>query len=162
MTRYLLALLALLACNALADTFDARVVGIADGDTITVLDAQKTQHKVRLAGIDAPEKGQSYGNASRKSLAALVHRKDVVVEWHKRDRYGRLVGKVLRGRQDVNLEQVRLGFAWHYKRYEMEQTAEDRRRYTKAENNARMRRVGLWQDSEPMPPWEWRTGIRLR
>ena len=81
-----------LACNA--DTITGRVVGVADGDTVTVLDADKVQHKIRLAGIDAPEKAQAFGNRSKQNLSDLVFGKDVRVDWDKRDRYGRIVGKV--------------------------------------------------------------------
>jgi len=79
---------------AIAGVFEGTVVKIADGDTITVLDSDKVQHRVRIAGIDAPEKGQSFGNASRKRMSELVARKEVRVEFNKHDRYGRIVGKV--------------------------------------------------------------------
>ncbi len=88
------------------------VVHVADGDTITVLDAGKVQHKVRLAGIDAPEKAQPFGQRSRESLADLVAGRTVIVETHKKDRYGRYVGKVILNSRDVNLEQIRRGMAW--------------------------------------------------
>lgn len=118
----LIALPLLLAlAPAWAATLEGRVVGVADGDTITVLDSAKTQHRVRLAGIDAPEKKQAFGTRSRENLARWVHRRDVIVEWHKRDRYGRLVGVVFVDGHDVNLEQVRAGFAWWYRQYAKEQ-----------------------------------------
>ncbi len=88
------------------------VVHVADGDTITVLDAGKVQHKVRLAGIDAPEKAQPFGQRSRESLEDLVAGRTVIVETHKKDRYGRYVGKVILNSRDVNLEQIRRGMAW--------------------------------------------------
>jgi len=113
------------AIPAWAD-FTGEVVGVADGDTITVLDATKVQHKVRLTGIDAPEKKQPFGNRSKQSLSDMVFNKTVTVETDKRDRYGRELGKVLAGGQDANLEQVRAGMAWHYKAYERTQSATDR------------------------------------
>ena len=76
-------------------TLEGTVVKIADGDTITVLDSAKVQHRVRIAGIDAPEKGQAFGNASRKRMSELVAREEVRVEFNKHDRYGRIVGKAL-------------------------------------------------------------------
>ncbi len=101
-------------------------MGVADGDTITVLDTDKVQHKIRLAGIDAPEKKQPFGNRSKESLSDLVFSKTVTVDTGKTDRYGREVGKVLIDGIDANLVQVQRGFAWHYKAYEREQPAVDR------------------------------------
>jgi endonuclease YncB( thermonuclease family) len=132
------------------------VVGVADGDTITVLDTDKVQHKIRLTGIDAPEKKQPFGNRSKQSLSDMVFNKTVTVETDKRDRYGRELGKVMDGSKDVNLEQVRAGMAWHYKAYERTQPIIDRQAYADAENEAKAAKRGLWVDSEPTPPWEWR------
>src|SRR3989344_7054146 len=92
---------------ALADTLSGRVVHVADGDTITVLDAGNHQHKIRLSGIDAPERKQAYGNVSKKHLAGLVAGKPVSVEWSKHDKYRRIVGKVLLGSEDVCLDQIK-------------------------------------------------------
>jgi endonuclease YncB( thermonuclease family) len=138
--------------------FSGRVVSIEDGDTIVVLDADSRTNKIRLAGIDAPEGGQAFGDRSRQNLSDEVFGKDVVIEWFKRDRYGRIVGKVLLDGRDVCLEQVRVGMAWHYKYYQTEQTPEDRRLYADAEDQARASRRGLWVDVNPIPPWEFRNG----
>lgn len=153
-----LAALTLLAGVSLAqaDTLVGEVVGLAGGDTVTVLDAQKTQHKIRLAGIDAPEKGMPWGQKSKEALSDRVYRRTVTVEWHKQDRYGRLIGKILVDGQDANLAQVADGMAWHYKDYAQEQTPDDRARYAKAELDARSARRGLWAEPEPIPPWAWR------
>ena len=154
--KVLLAILALvLSFPAWAD-FTGDVVGVADGDTITVLDADKVRHKIRLTGIDAPEKKQPFGNRSKQSLSDMVFNKSVTVETGKRDRYGRELGKVLAGGKDANLEQVRAGFAWHYKAYERTQSATDRQAYADAENEAKAAKRGLWVDADPTPPWEWR------
>jgi endonuclease YncB( thermonuclease family) len=139
-----------------ADIISGLVVGVTDGDTITVLDHTNTQHKVRLAGIDAPEKKQAFGNASKKSLSELVYNKQVDVDWHKRDRYGRIVGKVIVGELDANLEQVRLGMAWYYKKYKGELVFEDRLGYVLAQENAEAAKLGLWSDNQPIPPWDFR------
>ena len=139
-----------------ADTLAGKVVGVADGDTITVLDGQQTQHKIRLMGIDAPEKAQPFGQNSKQSLSDLVFDRSVSVEWKKLDRYQRIVGKVQINGQDANLEQVRRGLAWHYKKYEREQEPLDRATYSQAEIEARMGRRGLWSDPGPTPPWDWR------
>ena len=153
-------LLLALPIAALASTLEGMVVGIADGDTLTLLDAARVQHKIRLAGIDAPEKSQAFGERSKQNLAGLVYRKDVVVEWRKLDRYGRVVGKVLLGNEDVCLAQLRAGMAWHYKRYEREQRPLDRERYAQAEVEARASKRGLWRDSAPTPPWDFRHSRR--
>lgn len=149
-----LALLVGFSCNAA--NFEGRVVGVADGDTITVLDSTNTQHKIRLSGIDAPEKKQAYGQRSKESLSALVFDKPVTVETNKRDRYGREVGKVLVNGMDANLEQVTRGFAWHYKAYEREQPENDRKLYAFAESEAKAARRGLWADANPVQPWDFR------
>jgi endonuclease YncB( thermonuclease family) len=132
------------------------VVGIADGDTITVLDANRQQHKIRLAGIDAPEKAQPFGDRSKQNLAALFFDKQVVVESNKQDRYGRTVGKVLINGTDANLAQVKAGMAWWYREYAKEQSATDRRLYEQAEQQAQGQRLGLWADKNPTPPWDFR------
>lgn len=136
--------------------YQATVIGIADGDTITVLDTNKQQHKVRLQGIDAPEKSQAFGKTSRQHLSQLVFSKTVTIEFEKIDRYQREVGKVLVNDSDANLEQVRNGMAWHYKKYEDEQSAEDRQSYSAAEKSARSFKKGLWLEDNPVPPWEFR------
>ena len=105
-----------------AATITGKVVAVADGDTITVLDANKVQHKIRLGGIDAPEKAQPYGQTSKQSLSDLVYGKTVMVDTDKTDRYGREVGKVLVDGVDANLEQLKRGMAWHYKAYQREQS----------------------------------------
>ena len=136
--------------------YEGRVVGVSDGDSITVLDSAKRQHKVRLAGIDAPELKQAFGQASKRSLSALVFGKTVAVGTEKRDRYNRQIGKVLVEGRDANLAQVEAGFAWHYKQYAAEQSAIDQILYGEAEADARSSHRGLWQDRNPQAPWEYR------
>ena len=141
---------------SVAGTIVGKVVGVSDGDTVTVLDANYVQHKVRLAGIDAPEKAQPFGQRSKENLSKWVSGRQVIVETTKNDKYQRAVGKVLVNRVDVNLEQVKAGFAWHYKEYSREQSEADRVLYARAENLARSSKLGLWRDANPMPPWQWR------
>ena len=157
-----------------AESLLGRVVGVTDGDTVTVLDAAKAQHKVRLAGIDAPEKGQPFGERSKENLSRLVFGRDVRVDWRKTDRYGRLVGTVwvvspdmpCRDKPDcpktldAGLAQLTVGLAWHYKKYAHEQEPQQRGQYAFAEEEARAKRVGLWKDPNPVPPWEWRSAKR--
>ncbi len=156
MRKALVCLLLALACTAHAETITGRVVGVADGDTITVLDGDKVQHKIRLSGIDAPEKKQAFGNRSKESLSELAFDKTVNVESSKRDRYGRQIGKVLVNGQDVNLVQVERGMAWFYRQYQRDQSPDDRKLYEAAEDAAKADKRGLWRDADPVPPWEFR------
>jgi endonuclease YncB( thermonuclease family) len=157
MMRYLVVLGFLLqAGHILAETIDGRVVGVSDGDTITVLDSTKTQHKIRLAGIDAPESKQAFGQASKKHLSDLVFNRDVTLYCSKTDKYKREVCVVMVDGQDANLAQVKAGMAWWYRAYAKEQIPEHRAQYQVAEMDAQRQRVGLWHDAEPVPPWEWR------
>ena len=139
-----------------SQTLNGRVVRVADGDTITVLDATNTQHRIRLEGIDAPESHQAFGAQSKQSLSEMVFGKDVSVVYQKTDQYGRLVGKILLEGKDINLEQVKAGMAWHYKEYQREQTPEDRELYAGAEDEAHAARRGLWQDPDPTEPSAFR------
>jgi endonuclease YncB( thermonuclease family) len=148
--------LLVVSASASANNLVGQVVAIADGDTITVLDREKRQHKIRLAGIDAPEKRQPYGTRSREHLAALAFRQEVDVEFRKTDRYGRIVGKVLVANVDAGLSQVEAGMAWHYRAYAREQSRLDREAYAAAEDEARAAGRGLWADRTPQPPWEFR------
>ncbi len=125
-----------------------------------MLDDSKTQHKIRLAGIDAPEKNQPFGQRSKESLSDLVFSKTVTVETDKTDRYGREVGKVLVDGSDANLVQIQRGYAWHYKAYEREQPAFDRKAYADAEIEAKAAQRGLWKDTAPVPPWDYRKAKR--
>ncbi len=138
--------------------FKGRVIGITDGDTIRVLDPTNQDHKIRLQGIDAPERGQAFGTKSRQNLSDLVFDKQITIEYSKRDRYGRLVGRVLLNGRDICLEQIKAGMAWHYKHYQGEQSPDDRKLYANAEEQARAAGRGLWTDSNPWPPWEFRNG----
>jgi endonuclease YncB( thermonuclease family) len=150
------ALFIVLSSRASAATIEGEVVRVADGDTVTVLDSSKIQHIIRLAGIDAPEKGQPFSNRSKQNLSDLVFRKHVVVGYDKIDRYGRLVGKVRVNGSDANLEQLRAGLAWVFRQYEHELSAEDRKSYNEAELSSRAARRGLWSDPKPQPPWQFR------
>ncbi|MEP6608102.1 MAG: thermonuclease family protein [Burkholderiaceae bacterium] len=135
---------------------DGTIVRVADGDTVTLLDAGKTQHRIRLDGIDAPERTQPYGQRARQSLVALAHGRAARAECPKVDRYGREVCRVVVDGVDVGLEQIRRGFAWHYLKYAHEQRADDRSSYARAETQARAAHSGLWSFSDPTPPWEYR------
>lgn len=159
MNTYLSAAILLLALNCTAATIEGRVVGVLDGDTITLLDQHHKQFRIRLSGIDAPEKKQPFGQRSKESLSSLVFGKPVSVETSKQDLYGRCLGKVLVNGQDANLEQLNRGMAWHYKAYSRSQSLIDRDGYADAENSARAARRGLWAESAPVPPWEYRHSV---
>jgi endonuclease YncB( thermonuclease family) len=157
-------------CPVGAEVLTGHVVGVTDGDTITVLDAAKVQHKIRVAGIDAPEKKQAFGQVSKENLSRLVFDKEVDIEWTKLDRYKRIVGKVLVASPncssacartfDAGLSQVGAGLAWWYRKYAKEQPAADHPKYEKAEQGAQSRQQGLWSDKSPIAPWDWRSGNR--
>ena len=143
-----------------AATLPGRVLWVTEGDILVLLGPGNAQHKVRLAGIDAPELNQPYGDAAKANLSRRVVGRFVVVEWDRRDRHERIVGKVLLSGRDVCLEQVRAGLAWHDKPYQVEQTSSDRLRYVRAEAEAQETKRGLWADPDPISPWEWRHGRR--
>jgi endonuclease YncB( thermonuclease family) len=138
------------------DGLRARVVGISDGDSMVVLVDGNRRERIRLATIDAPENHQAFGAPSKRSLSDLVYKKDVRIEVVDKDQYGRIVGEVFVGDTNVNLEQLKRGLAWHYKAHARQQTREKRAAYEDAENNARAAKLGIWKDTNPMPPWEYR------
>ena len=133
-----------------------RVVGVTDGDTITVLAAGNVQHRIRLHGIDCPEKPQPFGTKAKQFTSEACFGKTVRVELVDTDRYGRTVGDViLPDGRNLNHEIVRAGLAWHYVKY-----APGDRKLAQAESEAREARRGLWAEAEPVPPWQWRRGAR--
>lgn len=155
---------------AQAETLTGWVTHIADGDTITIQDYSSQQHKVRLMGIDAPEKYQAFGNRAHQTLGALLNGRDVAVEWHKKDRQGHIVGKVMiapfespcRNQRDcpktldAGLEQIKAGQAWWDAINAREQAAADQSKYQQAEFEAKVHRNGLWVETNPVPPWVFR------
>jgi len=152
---YLLALAAVFQ-SAWAESITGIVVGVADGDTITVLDDRLQQHKVRLAGIDAPEKAQDFGQRAKQNLAVMTFGRLATVEVGKKDWRGRWLGKVLVAGTDINLRQIEAGMAWHYRAYARDQGPDDRLAYAAAEITARGSKRGLWSVPGPVPPWKFR------
>ena len=130
------------------------VVGIADGDTLTVLCNGNEQVKIRLAEIDAPEKKQPFGNRSKQSLSAMCFQKQAEIKPQTKDRYGRTVARVICDGADANVEQVKRGMAWVYDKY-----VRDRSFYA-IQDKARASKVGLWADDNPVKPWEYRRANR--
>ena len=164
MKRLACLFLSLAAVSAWAgEPFTAWVVGVTDGDTVTVLlRDEKRPIRVRLASIDAPEKGQDFGQVCRQSLAGKVFKQDVTVRpipGDDHDQYGRLVATLEFRGSDINLAQVKEGCAWHYTEYaRRNQSAEAFAGYATAEQQARATRIGLWSDREPVKPSEFRRG----
>lgn len=134
-----------------------KVVGVQDGDTATILDKHNTQYKFRFNGIDAPELKMDFGNKSKENLSKLIFGKEVMVAYDKVDKYGRFVGTIFVGGMNTNLEQIKAGLAWHYKKYQSEQSEADRKTYAEAETKAREAKIGLWSMPNPLPPWDYRT-----
>lgn len=150
-----------------ADTVvSGRMVGVSDGDTVTLLTDDLVQHKVRLRGIDAPEKAQAFGNRAKQALSALVFGRRVSLAYSKVDRYGRWVGRITVGdgeaAVDVSRALIEQGMAWHYTAYEREQAVEERDGDREAELRARAERRGLWGDREPVAPWDFRHSGRTQ
>jgi len=159
--RATLILFALLpSAIAQPQTITGKVVAISDGDTLTVLDASKQQHKIRLVGIDAPEIIQAFGEKAKNSLSDLVRGKTVTVSNLKVARNGWIVGKVTLSGRDINLEQIRRGYAWFYRAYAKELSPEDATAYQQAEAKAREDHLGLWAGAEPIAPWDLREAQR--
>ena len=127
-----------------------KVIKVSDGDTITLLTDDKVSHKVRLNDIDAPEKKQPFGSKSRDNLASYIAGEIVTVRYKSKDRYGRVLGTIYFDNLDINLQQIKNGYAWVYKQYSKNQT------YYKEEQKARDLKKGLWIEKEPIAPWEFR------
>jgi endonuclease YncB( thermonuclease family) len=150
-------LLALCDLSTAAEIITGRIVAVHDGDTVTLVDRNNLQHRIRLSQIDAPEighgksnPGQPFGRASKQSLSDLVYGREVRADCETKDKYGRLVCAIWIGQMDVNLEQVRRGMAWVYRKYARETS------YYQAEEEARRTGRGLWGHTDAIPPWEWR------
>ena len=152
MTTLFIALIYLTA----ADTLTGKVVRIADGDTVTILVGGDQQVKIRLFGIDAPERGQDYSRRSRETLADLVFEKEVRVVVHDKDRYGRTVGDIYVGNTLVNEKMIKDGWAWDYARYSKS------KHYAELEREARESKRGLWAGKSPISPWDFRAHERER
>jgi len=140
-----------------ASAWEGKVFGVADGDTVTVLSNNNDQIRIRLYGIDAPESAQAFGAKAKQSLANMVFGKVVRVEEKDRDRYGRVVARLYVGSLDVNAEQIRQGMAWVYRHYCRDGFCSG---WIGLEAAAKNGGVGLWNDKEPVPPWDWRRDKR--
>lgn len=149
MRKSILVLLFLFPIFLSAQTLKGKVVRVSDGDTVVLLDADNTQHKIRLNGIDAPENGQPYGDKSKEYLSGLIAGKEVAVEVKGKDQYKRILGVVYLGDTNINAEMIRAGYAWNYK-YSKDKY------YIKLQEKAKAEKKGLWKDKNAVDPWEWR------
>lgn len=162
-------LVILISTQCAAARLECTIISVADGDTLTCLTAGKKQEKIRLRGIDAPERKQPYGTRSKQNLADMAYGKTATILWDKRDRWKRIIGTVWVEPADclgcghtleVGRAQLASGMAWWYERYAKEQPPEERYAYQFEQTEARARSVGLWRAPLPIPPWDWRRGIR--
>ena len=152
-----------LSINSLRADFTAKVQRVVDGDTVHVIDKAGKKFKVRLTGIDAPEKNQPYGLAATYKLTEILINKLVLLKSKPNngkpytiDRYKRVLAKIILDGRDINLSQVLRGYAWHFKRYQKQQSPSDRELYSEAEIDAKKNELGLWGEKNPIAPWKWR------
>ena len=157
MFRLIAVVYCVLCSLVFAESMSGRCVGVADGDTFTLLVEGNRQEKIRLWGIDAPEGGQDFGQASKKALRSLIHNRELRVDVTGQDRYGRTIGKVYLGSDYINLRMVRSGYAWHFLKY-----APNDADLAAAEQAARKDRTGLWRQGNPLAPWDWRKGQQTK
>jgi len=139
-----------LASVGQAEVFSAKVIAVIDGDTVLIMRPNHRPEKVRLLNIDAPEKSQAFGTQSTQSLSAMVLKRQVKIEVKAEDHYGRLLGEIAVDDRTVNEEQVKRGMAWEYAGYNKNH------RYVILQNEAQQAHRGLWQQTAPQAPWQWR------
>ncbi len=145
----------IISMPAIAGSISGKVVSIADGDTLTILDSSNSQTRVRLSAIDAPEKAQAFGQRGKQELSDICFGKQATIKVVDIDRYGRTVGDVECAGINANEEMIRSGLAWVYRKY-----AQGYDHLYAIENEAKSAKRGLWADSNPTPPWEWRKKMR--
>ena len=152
--------------QAHGETLNGRVIKVLDGDTVTIVDSSSGQHRIKIMGIDAPDRYQAFGGRAHQNLSAMVFNREVEIELSMRDRTGLVFGKVMVAPQDsqclqincqktvdTGLEQIKAGLAWWTRM--KAQTAEDSAKYGQAEFSAKIHRIGLWSETNPVPPWKW-------
>ncbi len=153
--KALCSLLFMFACPVLAianidETVEGKVTRIIDGDSILVTDAKLVEHEVQLEGIDAPELKQDFGKESMEGLTKLLKDKSVRLTWKSKDNFDRLLAQVYDGDKHINVEMIKTGMAWHFKRYNKDESL------AKAETEAKEAKKGLWAKESPMAPWDYR------
>ena len=134
-----------------------KVVGVSDGDTFTILISGNRQVKIRLHGVDCPEKSQDFGTKAKDFTSATIFAKSIKVQSKGKDRYGRTIGIAqLANGSTLNEALLKAGLAWHYKQYDKSE------KYAKLEQQARIAKAGLWSHSKPQAPWEFRKSGRRK
>lgn len=156
MRKIATALMLIASMPSMALEWTGTVIGVSDGDTLTVLNEQKQQIKIRLSEIDAPEKTQDFGQQSKQSLSDLCFQKPIVVDDKGQDKYKRTLGRIKCNGIDANAEQVKRGMAWAYRQYLSDQSI------IQLEQSAQSQKIGLWANSNSMPPWEFRHGKKSK
>ncbi len=165
----LIALLFLVQTPAQAElgvsSYKGWAVTVLEGDTVRVLDGSNRMARVRLKGIDAPERDQPYGEEARKYLASLLSGREVRVEANKSDDFGNILGQIwveppecfdCKKSVDANLALLKVGLAWWSSKFAKQQSRSERKAYEAAQEKARQEKIGLWAAPDPVPPWEWR------
>ena len=153
---WLILFLSLISTASPPQTYMARVVRIIDGDTFDVLDSNNHLLRIRMNGIDAPEKGQAFGTRAKEKLAALCGAKTIRIVPFRKDRNGRWIADSFLGQTSLSAAMIREGMAWHFKKYSSDTTL------AQLEQQARQKKIGLWSDPAPVAPWEYRAGRRTR
>lgn len=155
MAKFLIVLLLLLSVQLTAKTLKGKIVRVSDGDTVVLLDSNNVQHKVRLDGIDCPEKGQPFGTKATNFVKEITRNSGIVtVEWDKKDRYGRILGYLYVDSINVNKELLKNGLAWHYKHFNKDEEL------AKLEREAKDKKLNIWSNKNPIEPYQWRKGKR--
>ena len=132
------------------ETVDGKVTRIIDGDSILVTDSKSVEYEVQLEGIDAPEIKQDFGKESTEGLSKLLKDKTVRITWKSKDNFERLLAQVYDGDKHINIELIKTGMAWHFKRYNKDEEL------AKAETAAKEAKKGLWAKESPVAPWDYR------
>lgn len=156
MTKHIISILCLLSvCFSLySKELRGRIVRVSDGDTVVLLDSTNTQHRIRLDGIDCPEKGQPFGRKATDFVKNLAAGKQAVVYWDKKDRYGRILGYLIVDGVNVNKELLKNGLAWHYKHFNQD------KELAELEQQAKDKKLNIWSDKNPIEPYQWRKSNR--
>jgi micrococcal nuclease len=156
MLKNLFTLLIILFYQTSIANEEGMIINVIDGDTVHLLNQNHDKLKVRLLNIDAPELDQSDGRESKMILERFILNKNVTVIWNKKDRYKRLLGVIFIDGVDFNLEMIKAGAAWHFKKYAKHDQAKDQYQiYNQNEQQAKLREIGLWRENAT-PPWLWR------
>lgn len=148
----------LCSAPASAETIAGRIISIADGDTLILLDAQQQQHKISLAGIDAPELNQAFGQQALIGLSAIALNQQAKAQCKHLERFPHPVCTLTIGGKDIGLTQIQSGMAWWYRQNAAALSVQTQSDYRQAEFDAKIHRRGLWNSKNPTPPWDWRRG----